>query len=261
MPLTIATWNVNSIAARLPVVLRWLESSQPDVVCLQEIKCVAEKFPTEAIIAAGYASVVHGQPTYNGVATLVRRELAGGIGEPQRGFPGEAAGAASRFLAVTVDGIKIINVYIPNGQAVGSEKYVYKLGWIQDLRNYFDKFCAIQEPLALCGDFNVAPDPIDVYDPAVWEGQVLFSIPERQAIGHVKEWGLTDTFRQLNPDTQEFSWWDYRQAGYRRNLGVRIDHIWTTDPLTQTCRAVTIDREPRGWERPSDHTPVVASFA
>lgn len=259
-PTKIATWNVNSIAARLPLVLRWLESRQPDVLCLQEIKCVEAKFPVSDFAALGYHSLIFGQPTYNGVATLVRYELADSIEELQPGFVGDAADAHRRLLAATIGGLRIVNVYIPNGQAVGADKYVYKLDWLDRLQAFLDSTCDPAQPLVLCGDFNVAPEAIDVYDPTVWEGKILFSQPEKAALNHIRAWGLTDCFRQLYPDTVAYSWWDYRQASFRRNLGLRIDHIWATTSLAQQCQKVEIDVEPRTWERPSDHTPVLATF-
>lgn len=264
MALKIVTWNVNSIAARLPLATRWLETyppqQRPDIICLQEIKCVDEKFPAADFAALGYESLVYGQPTYNGVAILVKTDMAAGISDIQKGLPDDDEGAQRRLLSATINGLRVVNVYIPNGQAVGAEKYYYKLDWLARLRAYFDSLGDSSQPLVLLGDFNVAPDPIDVYDPTVWDGKILFSPPERQALQVVKDWGLEDTFRNLYPEVQAFSWWDYRQAGYRRNLGLRIDHIWVTKPLMQVCQEVIIDKEPRGWERPSDHTPVIAAF-
>ncbi len=260
MPLTIATWNVNSIAARLPLVENWVRSQKPDVVCFQEIKCIDTKFPAANFEQLGYESVIFGQPTYNGVATLVKKELSSSIEEIQRGFAGDAEDAQRRLLSLKVAGVQVINVYIPNGQAVGTDKYSFKLEWYGKLRNFFDSQCDPLQPLALCGDYNVAPDPIDVYDTAAFEGKVLYSLPEREALQRVKDWGLVDSFRQLNPDSVTYSWWDYRQAAFRRNMGLRIDHIYVTPSLAQSCTHVTIDQEPRTWERPSDHTPVVATF-
>lgn len=190
----------------------------------------------------------------------MRDGLADSIEAVQRGFPDDAEDAQRRLLAATVGGVKVVNVYIPNGQAVGTEKYAFKLDWLSRLRTFLDTECDPAQPLALCGDYNVAPDPLDVHDPAAWEGKILFSLPERAAMQTVKDWGLSDTFRQLYPETQTFSWWDYRQASFRRNMGLRIDHVWVTQSLMERCREVVIDQEPRTWERPSDHTPVVASF-
>lgn len=264
MPLSIASWNVNSIGVRLPQVTRWLQSlpaeTWPDVLCFQEIKCIDAKFPAEAFANLGYQSLIYGQPAYNGVAILVREALAGTIGRVQKGFLDDTEESQRRLLLAEVAGVQVVNVYIPNGQAVGSEKYVFKLDWLGRLRAFLDAQCDPAQPLALCGDYNVAPDPIDVHDPAAWEGHVLFSLPERAAMQHVKDWGLHDTFRELYPETEAFSWWDYRQAAFRRNMGLRIDHIWVTPSLRAVCQEVVIDREPRTWEKPSDHAPVVARF-
>ena len=252
----IATWNVNSIAARLPVVLQWLGQARPDVLCLQEIKCVDEKFPRDAFAALGYNSETKGQQTYNGVAILSRYPQ----GDVGRGFPDDDDTAQSRVLASTIEGVRIVNVYVPNGQAVGSEKYEFKLGWMERLRRYFDAHYDPKGEVLLCGDFNVAPEDRDVHDPKAWEGNVLVSDAERAALERVREWGLIDAFRLHNQEPKQFSWWDYRAMGFRRNAGLRIDHIWVSEPLASRCRAAVIDKEPRRWERPSDHTPVIAEF-
>ena len=252
----IATWNVNSIAARLPLVLQWLEAAGPDVLCLQEIKCVDERFPAADLAALGYESAVHGQPTYNGVAILSR--LA--IDDVGRGFGDDEVGAQARLITALVGGVRVVNVYIPNGQAVGTDKYEYKLAWIARLRELFDERFSNDAPVLLCGDFNVAPEERDVHDPKLWEGSVLFSAPERAAIERVREWGFVDTFRQHNDAPGFFSWWDYRAAAFRRNAGLRIDHVWVSSPLAERCTGAWIDKETRSWERPSDHAPVVAEF-
>jgi exodeoxyribonuclease-3 len=201
------------------------------------------------------------------VAILVRQPLADQISQVQKGF-GEldagnnSADTQSRQISATVGNIRIINVYVPNGQAVGTDKYAYKLAWFERLRTYLDNQYATNERIVLCGDFNVAPEPLDVYDPTVWEGKILFSEPEKAALQRVKDWGLLDSFRQLYPDRAEaYSWWDYRQASFRRNLGLRIDHLLLSPALMADCRDVVIDSAPRGWERPSDHVPVTAVLA
>ncbi|HZR97322.1 MAG TPA: exodeoxyribonuclease III [Chloroflexota bacterium] len=252
----IATWNVNSIAARLPAVSAWLAEHQPDVLCLQEIKCVAERFPAAAFAELGYQAVVFGQPTYNGVAILAREATV----EVERGFPGEDGGPA-RLIAATVGPIRVVNVYVPNGAPLGSDRYTGKLDWLGRLRQYLEARHAPAELLALCGDFNVAPEPRDVYDPEGLASQVLFTPPERAALAPVAVWGLVDTFRLHQDEAGHYSWWDYRQAAFRRNLGLRIDHIWATPPLAAACTAAWIDCVPRAGERPSDHVPVVADFA
>lgn len=252
----LATWNVNSITARLPLVTRWLAEAQPDVLCLQELKCVDEKFPAEQFAELGYQSLVFGQRTYNGVAILSR--TAGT--DKQRGFPDDEEGAQSRLIAATIEGVRVVNVYIPNGQFVGSDKYRFKLEWMQKLRRFFDKHYKTKERVLLCGDFNVAPEERDVHDPAAWEGHILFSKRERAAIEKIREWGFEDAFRLHVDEDGFYSWWDYRQGAFRRNNGLRIDHIWVSKPLARVCAESWIDKEPRAWERPSDHTPVVASF-
>ncbi len=252
----IATWNVNSIAARLPLVMKWLESVRPSVLCLQETKCTDDKFPASAFAEIGYKSEAFGQRTYNGVAILSRSEIE----RAQRGFPEDDENSHARLLAATVEGVRIINVYVPNGQFVGSDKFKFKLEWMQRLRALLDEQHKRSEPVLLCGDFNVAPDELDVHDPALWEGRILFSRTERTALEHIKKWGFTDAFRLHTQQGGHFSWWDYRQGSFRRNAGLRIDHIWVSQPLTERSVATWIDKEPRTWERPSDHTPVIAEF-
>jgi len=254
--LKIATWNVNSIAARLPIVTKWLEMERPEFLCLQEIKCVDEKFPAEAFSELGYISETHGQRTYNGVAILSRKPIE----MVERGFPDDEEGAHARLLSATIAGIHVVNVYIPNGAFVGSDKYAFKLNWMRRLRALFDEKYKESDLVLLCGDFNVAPEERDVHDPELWEGHVLFSRREREALLNIKEWGFVDAFRLHTEESGHYSWWDYRQGAFRRNAGLRIDHIWVTKPLAEQCAASWIDSEPRTWERPSDHTPVVAEF-
>ena len=252
----LATWNVNSILARLPHVIRWLEAAQPDVLCIQETKCADEKFPTLDFKAIGYDCVIFGQQSYNGVAILSKGVCA----SVQRGYADDDVSAHSRLLAVDVAGIRVINVYIPNGQVVGSEKYKYKLDWMKRLRDLLDQNYDPTTPVLLCGDFNVAPEERDVHDPRLWQNRILFSEPERAALQHIKDWGFTDTFRLHTEKGGHYSWWDYRAGGFRRNLGLRIDHVWVSAPLAARSQNTWIDKESRGWERPSDHAPVVAEF-
>ncbi|MGB7926010.1 MAG: exodeoxyribonuclease III [Pyrinomonadaceae bacterium] len=254
--LKVATWNVNSVLARLPVVTRWLADARPDVLCLQEIKCTDDKFPADAFAELGYRSETFGQRTYNGVAILSRSPLE----DTQRGFPGDDESAQARLLAATVEGVRVVNVYIPNGAFVGSDKYSFKLEWMKRLRGLFDTLYDTSENVLLCGDFNVAPDERDVHDPELWQGRILFSKRERAALATIKGWGFDDAFRLHTEEGGHFSWWDYRAGSFRRNAGLLIDHIWVSPPLAARCAAAWIDKEPRGWERPSDHTPVVASF-
>lgn len=252
----IATWNVNSIAVRLPHLLDWLKTNEPDVVCLQEIKCTDDRFPLKAIQEVGYQAEIFGQPTYNGVAILARQPIT----NVQKGFPGDAPDAQRRLLAATVQGVRVINVYIPNGSEVGADKYYYKLDWLEKLHAFFTTDCSVNEPLVLCGDFNIAPEDRDIHDPIMWYGKILCSPPERAALQKLADWGLHDTFRQHHAKAGLFSWWDYRGGGFRRNHGLRIDHLWATPGLASQCSACLIDLVPRKLERPSDHAPVIAEF-
>ena len=251
----IATWNVNSLKVRLPQVLEWLGAQTPDVLVLQEIKQVSEAFPFEDLETAGYTSIANGQKTYNGVATLSRRPLT----DPVMEFP-DFDDPQRRVLATTVDGVRIINLYVPNGQAVGSEKYAYKLGWLAELCEFLRNELKKHKKLVVLGDFNIAPADEDVYDPEKWGDAILCSPAEREALGTLLELGLCDVFREFAQRENSFSWWDYRAAGFRRNAGLRIDLILTSKAMTKACTASYIDKEPRAWERPSDHTPVVAEF-
>jgi exodeoxyribonuclease-3 len=251
----IATWNVNSILARLPNVVRWLDLVKPDVLCMQETKCTDDKFPSEPFIERGYQCQIFGQQSYNGVAILTRDSC-----DSRRGYPDDDETAQSRLLATNVGGIDIVNVYIPNGQMVGSEKYAFKLDWMRRLREYLDAHYDNSTPVLLCGDFNVAPDERDVYDVRLWQGRILFSEKEREALQHVKDWGFTDAFRLHTETGGHFSWWDYRAGAFRRNLGLRIDHIWLSRPLAARNKNTWVDLEPRKWEKPSDHAPVIAEF-
>jgi exodeoxyribonuclease-3 len=251
----IATWNVNSLKVRLTHVLDWLAIEQPEVLCLQETKQEDKAFPYDEIGAAGYHAVHNGQKTYNGVAILSKQPLSEvvrdieGLDDPQK-----------RVIAATVNGIRIVCAYIPNGQAVDSEKYGYKLNWLDALQKWLRTEIAQHPKLALLGDYNIAPEDRDVHDPVAWKGQVLCSEPERAAFNKLVELGLSDAFRLFEQAEKSFSWWDYRMMGFRRNHGLRIDHIMLTGPLATVCRSCRIDREPRKLERPSDHAPVVAEL-
>lgn len=253
----IATWNVNSVVARLPLVLRWLAKERPDVLCLQETKCADERFPAREFAELGYRVETHGQPTYNGVAILSRAAAT----DVQKGFPDDEATAHARLLAATVEGVRVVNVYIPNGAYVGSEKYDFKLGWMRRLREFLDEEFWADDAVLLCGDFNVAPEDRDVHDPDLWRGKILFSKREREALQEVKEWGFVDAYRRHVAEGGNFSWWDYRAGSFRKNAGLRIDHVWVSEPLAERSTRAWIDKEPRGWERPSDHTPVVVEVA
>lgn len=252
----IATWNVNSLNVRLPHVLEWLSSAEPDVLVLQEIKQVTEKFATKAFAELGYNAVANGQKTYNGVAVISRSEATDQVTD----FPG-FEDPQRRILVATIDGVRVVNLYIPNGHSVGSEKYEYKLQWLAALEQFLAAELKVHHKLVVLGDFNIAPDDRDVYDPEKWGEGILCSPPERAALANLIKLGLADVFRQFEQPEKTFSWWDYRAAGFRRNAGLRIDLILATDALATACTASYVDREPRTWERPSDHTPVVAEFS
>jgi len=252
----LAAWNVNSLKVRLPQLLDWLAQAQPDVVCLQELKLEDAKFPRAEIQAAGYHAAFSGQKTYNGVAILARGALA----DVQAGIPG-FADDHKRVIAATVDGVRAVCVYCPNGQSVGSDKYAYKLRWFSALRDYLAVELQRHPQLAVAGDFNVAPEDRDVHDPKAWEGQVHVSEPERAAWRALTELGLKDSFRLFEQPEKIFSWWDYRMMGFRRNAGLRIDHVLLSAPLAARCKSSAVDKAPRKLERPSDHAPVVAEFS
>jgi exodeoxyribonuclease III len=252
----IATWNVNSINIRLEQMLGWLEETGTDVLCLQETKCVDERFPFEEINNIGYQVAFSGQKSYNGVAIVSKHEIE----DVQKDFRDDALDAPKRLIAATVRGVRIVNTYIPNGTELWTDKFTFKLDWLQRLRRFFDETCDKNADVLLCGDFNVAPDERDVWNVGFWEGKLHFTKPERAAIHHVKQWGFVDVFRKMNGDAKEFSWWNYREGAFFKNQGLRIDHIWTSENLAKKCVGCWIDRKPRGAERPSDHTPVVAEF-
>ena len=251
----LATWNVNSLKVRLPHVLDWLAANPVDVLCLQETKQQDSDFPQAELEAAGYYSVYSGQKTYNGVAILSRVPA----GEVQIGIPG-FADEQKRVIAATCGDIRVVDVYIPNGQAVDSDKYQYKLGWLNALHDWLEQELQRYPKLALLGDYNIAPEDRDVHDPKAWEGNVLVSEPERDKFRGLIELGLRDSFRLFEQEEKSFSWWDYRMMGFRRNHGLRIDHILISDPLLEQCKSCVIDKAPRKLERPSDHTPVIVEL-
>jgi exodeoxyribonuclease-3 len=253
---TIATWNVNSVRARKDRVLRWLEKNRPDVLCLQEIKVTEADFPLAEATALGYYAALHGQKAYNGVAILALEEPQA----VQRGFRDDGDDTHARFIAATVRGVRVASVYVPNGRAVGSDKWDFKLAWLRRLRAWLDHRAKKDEPLALCGDFNVAPEERDVKNPAFWEKTVLFHPEARRAIENVTSWGLVDVFRRHNKDGGFYSWWDYRMLGFQKNDGLRIDLILATPALAGRSVTASIDREERKGKLPSDHVPVIAAF-
>jgi exodeoxyribonuclease-3 len=251
----ILSWNVNSIRARLPHLDEVTRRLAPDVLCVQETKVEDDGFPEEAIGDLGYRAFYFGQKTYNGVAILCRTQR--GVDDVQKNLGTDAPDAQRRLIAATVDGVRVVNVYVPNGQAVGTPAFAYKLDWLRRLREELAERYTPETPLVVCGDFNVAPQPIDVHDPKKWEGQVLFHPDERAAIQRLLDWGLTDSFRAKHPEEKgQFSWWDYRAGGYRRNQGLRIDLALITRGLAERCTNAWIERFPRELERPSDHTPM-----
>jgi len=252
----IATWNVNSILARIPNVTKWLDANSPDVLCMQETKCADDKFPLDVFRERGYECVMFGQQSYNGVAIAARGECVNSL----RGFDADDQALHARLLTAQVAGVQIVNVYVPNGQMVGSEKYRFKLDWMKQLRRFFDERFNNGQEVLLCGDFNVAPEERDVHDPRLWRGRIMFSEQERAALEDIKNWGFTDAFRLRTESGGHYTWWDYRAGAFRRNLGLRIDHIWITPTLEARLKNTWIDIEPRTWERPSDHAPVVAEF-
>lgn len=251
----LGTWNVNSLRVRLPHLLSFLASEAVDVLGLQELKCLDEQVPRDALAEAGWHVVSNGQKTYNGVAILSRLPIE----DVSRDMPG-FADEQRRVIAATVGGVRVVSVYVVNGQAVGSEKYAYKLRWLAALRDYLESELAAHPQLAVVGDYNIAPTPADTHDPATWEGQILCSEPERTAFRALLDLGLTDCLAQRPPEGTRFTWWDYRQAAFRRDLGLRIDHVLASSALAARLQDCRIHLEPRRLEKPSDHAPVVARF-
>ncbi len=252
----IATWNINSIRMRVPRLLQWLERGAPDIVCLQETKVVNEEFPCEPIKNLGYECSVHGQKSYNGVAILSREPAA----DPVKSLPGDDSDAQCRLLAATIHGIRVIDIYAPNGSEVGSDKYAYKLDWYRRLRSYLDSSLTPADEVLICGDFNVAPEDRDVWDVEKWRDQILFSEPEKEAFRNLLGWGLHDALRLHRQEGGIYTWWDYRAGAFHRGWGLRIDHILISASLAKRCIAVEVDRNERKGEKPSDHAPVIATF-
>lgn len=250
----IATWNVNSLKVRLPHVLQWLAENPVDVLGLQETKTTDDKFPVAEIEAAGYQVAFSGQKTYNGVALLSRHPIADVV----KNNP-HFADEQQRLIAGTVNGVRVICAYIPNGQSLDSDKYQYKLKWLAGLQTWLAEERQAHPQLALVGDYNIAPEDRDVHDPVAWQGNVLVSEPERDAFQRMLSLDFKDAFRLFEQPEKAFSWWDYRQMAFRRNMGLRIDHILLSAPLAARCSSCVIDKVPRKWEQPSDHTPVVAT--
>jgi exodeoxyribonuclease-3 len=273
----IAAWNVNSLKVRLPHVLRWLQDQeakkQPiDALCLQELKLTDDKYPHQELEAAGYLSLAAGQKTYNGVAIIVRKgalapiasDAATSFLKPVRNIPNHQD-EQQRILAATIPfagtkPIRLVSAYFPNGQSPDSDKFAYKLDWLSKLQTWLTEELQQNQRLALLGDFNIAPEDQDVHDPKAWEGQNLVSPPERNAFQELINLGFSDSFRLFEQAPKTFSWWDYRMMGFRRNAGMRIDHILLSENLKEKCSASVVDKEPRTWEQPSDHAPVIATI-
>jgi exodeoxyribonuclease-3 len=252
----IATWNVNSVRARLERLLAWLQKVQPDIVCLQELKAKEDAFPYDAIREAGYHAAVYGQKTFNGVGILSRIEPQ----NIQQGMNDDTEDPQARFITAQVGGIQVISAYIPNGQIVGSEHYAYKLNWLRRLRAFLERHFTPQTPLVVCGDFNVARDELDVAEPMAWEESVLYHPTSRAALEEFLSWGLVDVFRQQHPEGKLYSWWDYRMLAFPKNDGLRLDYIFATQPLAARCTSSEIDRQERKGAKPSDHAPVITVF-
>lgn len=253
----IATWNVNSIRARHERLLAWLQHRQPDVLCLQELKVEESKYPFDELRALGYESAINAQKTYNGVAILSRTPIT----DVFVGLSDDVEDPQARLVAGTVRGVRVVSVYVPNGQTVGSDKWAYKLAWLDRLRAWLDRHESPDRRVVVCGDYNVAPAPIDVHDPDAAADDVLFHPLAREALERVLAFGLHDVVRQQHPETTNlYSWWDYRMLGFPKNRGFRIDHLLATRPLASTCTEALIDREERKGKAPSDHAPVLARF-
>ena len=252
----IASWNVNSIRPRMEQLTSWLVRARPDVVCLQETKVEDDKFPAAEIGDAGYRAAFFGQRTYNGVAILTRFGV--GVDDVKKNLDGDPDDAHRRAIAATIDGVRVVNVYVPNGQEITAPAFQYKLEWLTRLKAELAPFAS--QPLLVCGDFNVAPEPIDVHNPKKWDKTVLFHDDIRAKLKDLMSLGLHDAFREKHPEAKEFSWWDYRMGAYKRNWGLRIDLALVTPSLLPRVTDVRIDRTPRELDRPSDHTPVIVDI-
>jgi exodeoxyribonuclease III len=253
----IASWNVNSVNARRERLLRWLATHQPDVLCLQELKGLDEAFPSADVYELGYQCALYGQRTYNGVAILAKSAIE----DVRRGLDDGDDDVEARFLSARVAGVRVLCCYVPNGQEISSAKYVYKLRWLDRLRAHLERHHTPGEPLVVCGDFNIAPEDRDCYDPEGWRDSVLFHAAVREKWRLLTDWGLVDTFRKHVPDAGKYSWWDYRMLSFPKGRGLRIDHVLATSVLAARCSAAAIDREERKGKQPSDHAPVSAVFA
>ena len=254
---TIATWNVNSINARLPNVLQWLAAAKPDIVLLQEIKCQDAAFPREAVEAQGYNVATHGQKSYNGVAILSRRPLEDVV----RGLPGAPDDEQARYLEATSDGLRVASIYLPNGNPIGTEKFTYKLAWLERLRTHASALLELDEPVVLAGDYNVIPEPIDCHDPKAWLGDALFQPESRRAFRALLNAGFTEAYRALHPDQRgAYTFWDYQRGAFQLDHGIRIDHLLLSPMAADRLVGCAIDKEPRRQPRASDHTPIMVEL-
>ncbi len=253
---TIATWNVNSINARLPNILGWLQATKPDIVLLQEIKCQDAAFPTEAVGDLGYNVAVHGQKSYNGVAILSLRPLE----DVTRGLPGDPADEQARYIEASVDGLRVASIYLPNGNPIGTEKFAYKLAWMERLRTHAASLLEQDEAVVLGGDYNVIPEPIDCHDPNAWLDDALFQPESRRAFRALLHLGFTEAFRALHPEVRAYSFWDYQRGAFQLDHGIRIDHLLLSPQAADRLVGCTIDKEPRRQPKASDHTPVVVEL-
>ena len=252
----IATWNINSINARLETALRWFEEAAPDVVCLQEIKCIDEKFPAEAFERLGYNVAVHGQKTYNGVAILSKSPLE----DVMRGLPGDESDEQARYLEAVVSGpvpVRVASIYLPNGNPVSTEKFPYKLAWMDRLKARAIELLAYEEPLALVGDYNVIPEPRDAANPQAWTSDALFQPASREAFRALKWLGLTEAYMAVDGAPEAYTFWDYQAGAWQRNNGIRIDHALLSPQAADRLKGCVIDRHVRGWDKPSDHVPLI----
>jgi exodeoxyribonuclease-3 len=252
----IATWNVNSLRVREDVVLDWVEKNKPDVLCMQELKMTDQEFPEDAFGDLNYDAMYFGQRSYNGVAIVSRPEMF----EVVKGFPGDTLHTERRLIAATIEGVRVVCVYAPNGQSIGSDKFVFKLEWYRRLKQWLIETASPEKPLLICGDFNVAPAELDVWDPII-NGRHLATPEERAAFFDLASFGLTDAYRALYPTAKKFTWWDYRSGSWERNMGLRIDHFLLTRPLVERMKSVKIDEAIRGMATPSDHVPVVLELS
>ena len=256
----IATWNVNSVNAHLETVLTWFRDFAPDVACLQEIKCIDEKFPAEAFESLGYNVAVHGQKTYNGVALLSKTPLE----DVRKGLPGDDADDHARYVEAVVSGptpVRVASIYLPNGNPIGTDKFAYKLRWMERLKRHAQDLLAYEEPLALCGDYNVIPEPADADDPPSWAGDALFQPETRAAFRSLKWLGLTDAYMEADGAPGGYTFWDYQAGAWRRNHGIRIDHLLLSPQAADHLTGVTIHREARAMDKPSDHVPIEAELS